>query len=253
VSLAGPIATIIAAGVAVFVTWRLGKGQLHIAEQQATTARQQAELAGVRLQHDLFDRRFAVYEAAQKMAFEVLKTSNVSREGLRAFVRDTEKSVFLLDKDLSDYLTDMRDRAVKLQIAVGKLANETLPEGSEWSELPKERADLSTWFVDQFDVLVEKFKPTLTLGKLQLASAFPRGRVILSQPPRSLKGEIRLWIVISAIWSIGWSLWIAWREIVDQVGPIRTDFFVVPLIILAPWLITASVLAAKWVAAGFKP
>jgi hypothetical protein len=46
---------------------------------------------------------------------------------------------------------------------------------------------------------------------------------------------------------------VSWREFVDQVGAIRTDFFVVPLIILAPWLITAAVLAARWVAAGFKP
>jgi hypothetical protein len=67
VSLAGPFATIVAASVAVFVTWRLGSGQLSIAKQQAATAQQQAELAAVRLQHDLFDRRFAIYEAAQKL------------------------------------------------------------------------------------------------------------------------------------------------------------------------------------------
>jgi hypothetical protein len=54
VSLAAPAATIVAASAAVFVTWRLGRDQLGIAKQQATTARQQAELAAVRLQHDLF-------------------------------------------------------------------------------------------------------------------------------------------------------------------------------------------------------
>jgi ABC-type Fe3+ transport system permease subunit len=45
VSFAGPIATIIAAAAAVFVTWRIGQGQLSIAKQQATIAKQQAELA----------------------------------------------------------------------------------------------------------------------------------------------------------------------------------------------------------------
>jgi hypothetical protein len=65
VSLSGPAATIIAAAAAVFVTWRLGKGQLRIAKQQAATAHQQAELAAIRLQHDLFDRRFTVYDATR--------------------------------------------------------------------------------------------------------------------------------------------------------------------------------------------
>jgi hypothetical protein len=98
-SLAQPAATVIAAVAAVFVTWWLGNGQLRIAKQQAATARQQAELAAVRLQHDLFDRRFAIYEAAQKLALEVFETASVSREGLSAFIRSTEKSVFLLDKN----------------------------------------------------------------------------------------------------------------------------------------------------------
>jgi hypothetical protein len=34
--------------------------------------------------------------------------------------------------------------------------------------------------------------------------------------------------------------------------PHSNRFFVVPLIILAPWLITASVLAAKWGRCGFQ-
>jgi uncharacterized ubiquitin-like protein YukD len=161
-SLAGTAATVIAAAAAVFVTWWLGNGQLRIAKQQAATARQQAELAAVRLQHDLFDRRFVIYEAAQKLALEVFETANVSREGLSAFIRSTEKSVFLLDKELTDYLIEMRKRAVNLQIATRKLANQMLPEGTERSDLAEERSNLSNWFVDQFDVLIEKFKPVLT-------------------------------------------------------------------------------------------
>jgi hypothetical protein len=146
-----------------FGHWRLGKGQLDIAGRQAATARQQAELAAVRLQHDRFDRQFAIYEVAQKLVLEVFETSNVSNEGLSAFVRATEKSVFLLDKEITDYLTDMRKRAVNLRSATGKLE-----QGSEEPGLAQERAHLSAWFVDQFDVLIEKFKPALTLDKRHL-------------------------------------------------------------------------------------
>jgi hypothetical protein len=115
-----------------------------------------------RLKLDLFDRRFAVYEAAQKLALEVSETSNVSREGLSAFIRGTEKSVFLFyDKALIGYLTAMRERAVNLHTVTRKLAGDMLPTGSEPSKLPQERADLSTWFAGQFDVLIETFKPHL--------------------------------------------------------------------------------------------
>jgi hypothetical protein len=66
------------------------------------------------------------------------------------------------------------------------------------------------------------------------------------------RGIIRLWFVIAMIWSIGWLLFVVWREVVDQISPIPTDFFLLPLIILAPWLITASVLVGRWVAVGFN-
>jgi hypothetical protein len=59
----------------------------------------------------------------------------------------------------------MRERAVNLQIATRKLANEMLPQGSERSDLAEERSNLSNWFVGQFDVLIEKFKPVLTFDK----------------------------------------------------------------------------------------
>jgi hypothetical protein len=67
VSLAGPVATIIAAIAAVLVTWRLGKGQLRIAEQQAAIAQQQAKTDLDQLRHNLFERRYAIYNAAKEL------------------------------------------------------------------------------------------------------------------------------------------------------------------------------------------
>lgn len=51
---AGPFATIVAAIAAVCVTWRLG-------QRQATVAQQQADLAGEKLRHDLYNRRFEIF------------------------------------------------------------------------------------------------------------------------------------------------------------------------------------------------
>jgi hypothetical protein len=61
---AAPIATIIAAGAAVFVTWRLGLRQVQIATQQAAIAEQQADTSLNRLRFDLFEQRYRVYQAA---------------------------------------------------------------------------------------------------------------------------------------------------------------------------------------------
>jgi hypothetical protein len=160
----GPVATIIAACAAVYVTWRLGQSQLSIGARQADIANQQVELASIRLQHDLFDRRFAIFEATQKLLIEVLETSNVSDEGYSAFVQETRKSVFLFGKELSDYLGEMRGNAVELHLTVLKLTGET-PLGEERNTLAASRAELSTWFVDQFDVLIDKFKSTLALDR----------------------------------------------------------------------------------------
>jgi hypothetical protein len=55
---AGPVATIIAATVAVFFTWRLGRGQLQIARRQADTALDQ-------LRYNLFEKRYGGDEAGR--------------------------------------------------------------------------------------------------------------------------------------------------------------------------------------------
>ena len=51
---AGPVATVIGASAAVFVTWRLGLRQAEIAQQQADLARE-------KLRHDLYNRRFEIF------------------------------------------------------------------------------------------------------------------------------------------------------------------------------------------------
>jgi hypothetical protein len=70
---AGPVATVVAAATAVFVTWRLGSGQTKIAQQQAETARQQAKTAKNQLRLNLFEKRYAVYKDIER-GLEVLLT-----------------------------------------------------------------------------------------------------------------------------------------------------------------------------------
>jgi hypothetical protein len=90
-------------------------GQLAIARRQADIADQQARLAHVRLRHDLYDRRYKIYEAARALVIAVFTRVNVTDEEIYAFTTGTADAVFLLNSDIVAYFEDMRNRAWRLQ------------------------------------------------------------------------------------------------------------------------------------------
>jgi hypothetical protein len=160
---AGPVATTIASIAAFSVAWRIGKGQLTVGRQQADTATQQAHIAAVRLQHDLFDRRFGIYEEVQKLCIEATQRSNITSNTLRSFVINTDRAVFLFDQHVADYLKQMQQKAMRLMFVADALA-----DGSTYAEAlrdraAEERAELATWFNDELEILVDKFRPFLAL------------------------------------------------------------------------------------------
>jgi hypothetical protein len=112
VTLAGPAATIIAAAVAVFVTWRLGKGQLRIAEQQAATARQQANTALDQLRFNLFEKRYAIYNTAKDMIrFIAREGSKQTTEGsfqIAQYFNALEEARFFFSDDICQWLHTLR-------------------------------------------------------------------------------------------------------------------------------------------------
>jgi hypothetical protein len=157
----GPIATVIGAAAAIFVTWRLGIGQLRIAKQQSTVAQQQAQLAAVRLQHDLFERRFALFEAARTFLMkEIYPQMNPSTDGIFIFAQQTATAVFLVDEPLKEYLEKLRKSAFELQRLSNLVA---LQQGPNHAENVKQKYELVEWFGGQLDVLVDKFQPFLKL------------------------------------------------------------------------------------------
>src|SRR6266436_1864080 len=113
---AGPIATFVAAIAAAFITFYFGR-------VQAKIARQQAELASVRLKNDLFDRRFAVFDAARHLLFDEIEVHrNVTEAGFQAYRRGIANVVFLFDDDdLQNYFDDLRKRAIRLRLLKSEL------------------------------------------------------------------------------------------------------------------------------------
>lgn len=161
VSLAGPTATVIAAVAAVVVTWRLGKAQLRIAENQAATARQQVELATIRLQHDLFDRRFAVYDATRTIIRTVIQHSHANEQQIVDFAMKTRDAKFLLDDEISTYLEDFANKAWDILTLESELG--ATNDLNKKEENTRRQRALKDWIRDQHQTLADKFIPYLKL------------------------------------------------------------------------------------------
>jgi hypothetical protein len=174
---AGPVATIVAASAAFFVTLRLGSRQGDIAGQQAATARQQADIAAMRLQYDLFERRFRVYNEAKTLLIYLQRENILSEDVLNSYMRGTADSLFLLDETVIKYLEELRDQAIRLR-GIQQRLREPLPEETTIKNIEIQKRNregdinqepqLLNWFHGQFPVLVDKFKPFLALQESPL-------------------------------------------------------------------------------------
>lgn len=140
--LQGALTPLIAA-LAVFIAW-----------QQWTTNRNKLKL-------DLFERRYAYYEAATEMVGRILTSGRASTELTFEFLTRTKGAKFLLGTSLAEYLDELYRRAVRLQGLGSEL--ESL-SGEERSRNIQRQRELKEWFQAQFDVMDKKFAKLLTLS-----------------------------------------------------------------------------------------
>ncbi len=98
-----------------------------IAAVGAWVALQQMHIAHTKLQHDLYDRRYAVFRAVRRFLDEASTKKFVSDDTLRAFVLGTADAAFLFDNRLADDLMQMSERARSAQSIC--MTMEHLPDG----------------------------------------------------------------------------------------------------------------------------
>lgn len=134
-----------------------------IAGVGAWVALQQMHIARTKLQHDLYDRRYAVFQAVRRFLDEASVRKIVSDDTLRAFVLGTADAAFLFDDRLAAYLKEMSERARKAQSIY--MVMEDLPAGDEKARASAAAGGHVTWLMQQIDGLTEKFRPFLTLDR----------------------------------------------------------------------------------------
>ena len=115
-----------------------------------------------KLKHDLFERRFAVFDAARKLLASIMTSGKAKDEELFKFLSGTREAKWLLNDDIAKYLEkELYHKAVHLQCLDSEL--EGVPVGDERSANVRNQTEIKLWLGKQFEVLDEKFSPYLRL------------------------------------------------------------------------------------------
>lgn len=133
------------AGITVYIAW-----------QQAKTSRAQYRL-------NLYEKRYALYEATRRLLGEIAKNGRfVDSPTAEEFWRQAEGAEFIFgkDKDVVKFIRNLRKNHMKLAWQSGCLrtsAEGGLPIGDERNKVAKDHSDLVAWFMAQLDQLTGQF------------------------------------------------------------------------------------------------
>jgi hypothetical protein len=117
---AGPVATIIAATAAFYLTWRFGSQQVTIAAQQAVIAKTQANTALDRLRYDLFEKRYHIYDTAKQLMRISINDSGkkeFSAHDVIPLYLILDEAAFFFPANTCAFLDSMRTDCQKLIVA----------------------------------------------------------------------------------------------------------------------------------------
>jgi len=126
-------------------------------------AYRQWRLAQNKLKLDLFERRFAIYAAAQTFLASIMTSGKVNDQELFKFTVATRESKWLLDSNVAEYLDkQLRHKAIDLQCLVAEL--DGVGVGEIRTTNVRTQADIKKWLMGQYDVLDQKFSSYLQLS-----------------------------------------------------------------------------------------
>ena len=90
----------------VYVAHKFGSIQADIGKRQANTAAQSMEVARNKLRLDLFERRLAVFEAANKFINKVSRRRRVTADERADLMNETKAAQWLFDERTAKYITE---------------------------------------------------------------------------------------------------------------------------------------------------
>jgi hypothetical protein len=132
----------------------------------AYIAWQQWRTNHLKVRHDLYERRLAIYVAVMEFFANIMRSAGASDLEMVTFLQKTRESYFLFGRDIADYLELLYKKSVDLQYQNSMLhePGASLPIGEERSRLAHEKAELSKWFSAQSVVARDRFSKYMRLA-----------------------------------------------------------------------------------------
>lgn len=146
--------------VGVWVAYRFGSIQAAIGRQQADTARLSMVTAKNKLKLDLFDRRYAVYQAAYEMLGDCVQSSRITQPDEMKYLQGIQPAKWLFDANTTAYLETVLWRQM-VEFQQAKDALDDAERGSDRAKLSARKTECRNRLMDQRDFLFELFKPYL--------------------------------------------------------------------------------------------
>lgn len=155
------------ASAAYVLPWWMQWGQVigvaAISGLGAWIAYKQARIATAKLNLDLYDRRFKVFEAARAFLNGFLIQGKFTQEELTKFTTGTSEAIFLFDEKVPRYLDDLRRKAFthrKMERQSQRAPDDKL------GELVDRLAATEDEMSEEIPRMIEVFKPYLKLGNI---------------------------------------------------------------------------------------
>ncbi len=93
---------------------------------------QQWKINKSRFNHELFDRKYEIFQATQVFILKVLADLEAKQDVLNTFYTATNSAVFIFDQEVVDYLDLLSRMALELNAATRKKDELKMNEISEW-------------------------------------------------------------------------------------------------------------------------
>jgi hypothetical protein len=164
--MAEPSVAIVAYVLPWWMQWAQAVGIGVISGAGVYIAYKQSRIATAKLNLDLYDRRFKVFEACRTCLIFALQKGDVTQEVMNAFYLGTADAVFLFDKKLEGYLDEFGKRLVRFQMMNYSIKNLGPDEHERRGQLADQLAAQANLLNNDLPVLIEKFKPFLKLGNI---------------------------------------------------------------------------------------
>ncbi len=145
-----------------------GEYRLQLDIENSELEKRRLKLEEYQLKLDLYNKRFRVFEETKKVLHKIVQDAQIELLELRDFRFSTNESKFLFGTEISDFLEELKTKAIKLNHSETDLKSlNHYPEQSQKrNEKIKENQQLLEWFNSAYDNIEYKFEKYLNFKNL---------------------------------------------------------------------------------------